>query len=146
MRQRSASDGRVCFCLCGVQSMGMRFIRVSSDMVGHCLGEKKKKRDRDRIIGQSSILRLIDRRDRPPKPSIQTRDFPKDCNLFRAIQSQSQSLVRNDHLFIFLMSTFCSMRSIQIMRGTTRNEKEEQQEATPIPISVPLFPSSSSSP
>ena len=29
--------------LCGVLSMGMRFIRVSSDMVGHYLGEEKKR-------------------------------------------------------------------------------------------------------
>ena len=28
--------------LCGVLSMRMRFIRVSSDMVGHYLGEEKK--------------------------------------------------------------------------------------------------------
>ena len=29
--------------LCGVSSIGMRFIRVSSDIVGHYLGGKKKK-------------------------------------------------------------------------------------------------------
>ena len=57
----------------------MRFIRVSSDIVWHYLGENKRKKSRSKNwpIFDSDL----DWRNRPPKPSIQSRDFPTDCNL-----------------------------------------------------------------
>ena len=42
MQRRSASDGRVCFVW--VVEHGDAFIRVSSYMVRHYLGEKEKKK------------------------------------------------------------------------------------------------------
>ena len=90
MQRRSASDGRVCFVW--VVEHGDAFIRVSSYMVRHCLGEKKKKSLRLKYwaLFNSDIPGRL--KDRPPKPSIQSRDFPKECTLFKAIQSQSPSL------------------------------------------------------
>ena len=72
----------------------MRLIRVSSDTVRHYLGEKKRKR-----------VRL---KNRPPKPSIQPRDFfPKDCNLFGAIQSQTPSLLDSYQVNFYSKEFMC---------------------------------------
>ena len=88
MQQRSASDGRACF-VWGVEHWdafykGFQWYRTA------LFGRKKK---RSRLNNWPIFDPDLDWRDRPPKPSILSRDFPKDCNLFRAIQSQSPSLI-----------------------------------------------------
>ena len=65
----------------------MRFTRFK--WYGTTLHGQKKNSESLRLKNWRIFDSDLDWKDRPPKPPLQSRDFPYDYNVFRAIQSQS---------------------------------------------------------